>query len=109
MNKLFFLILSLCFAGSVFAQQIPARPSPPRLVNDYVGLLTSDQQASLETKLDKYDDSTSNQVAIIIVPTLNDLDPVDYAVKLGREWGIGGKQFNNGVIILISTEANNRK
>src|SRR6185295_7990098 len=80
-------------------------PNPPRLVNDFAGLLTPDQQQALETKLVAYDDSTSNQIAIVIVPTLNDYEPVDYAVKLGREWGVGGQQFNNGIIILISTGA----
>jgi len=109
MKKFYILILLLCFVGSLFAQQIPSRPNPPKLVNDYVGLLTADQQQALETKLDRYDDSTSNQIAVIIVPTLNGLEPVDYAVQLGREWGVGGKQFNNGVIVLISTEKGNRK
>jgi uncharacterized protein len=109
MKKLFFLIPLLFFVGCLFAQQVIPRPNPPRLVNDNVGLLTPDQQQSLEHKVDAYDDSTSNQIAIVVVPTLNGLEPVDYAVTLGREWGVGGKQFNNGVIILISTEKDNRK
>ena len=105
MKKLLLLISFTFFVAGLFAQQIPPKPNPPRLVNDLVGLLTPDQRDSLERKLVAYDDSTSSQVAIVIVPTLNDFDPVDYAVKLGREWGIGGKEFNNGVIILISTGA----
>ena len=103
MKKLFFLIPFVFLFGCLLAQQVPPKPNPPRLVNDLVGLLTPDQQQALESKLVAYDDSTSNQIAIVIVPTLNDYDPVDYAVKLGREWGVGGQQFNNGIIILIST------
>jgi uncharacterized protein len=105
MKNLFLLISFSIFVTGLFAQQIPPKPNPPRLVNDLVGLLTQDQRDSLERKLVAYDDSSSNQIAIVIVPTLNDYDPVDYAVKLGREWGVGGSQFNNGVIILISTGA----
>ena len=105
MKKFLFLITFAFSVVLLFAQQIPPKPSPPRLVNDLVGLLTPDQQEALERKLVAFDDSTSNQIAIVIVPTLNDYDPVDYAVKLGREWGVGGQQFNNGVIILISTGA----
>jgi uncharacterized protein len=105
MKKLVLLISSFFLVAVLFAQQIPARPNPPRLVNDFVGLLTTDQRDSLERKLVAYDDSTSNQIAIVIVGTLNDYDPVDYAVKLGREWGVGGKEHNNGVIVLISTGA----
>jgi len=103
MKKILLLISLTFLVGGLFAQNIPARPNPPRLVNDYANLLTIDQRDSLERKLVAYDDSTSNQIAIVIVSSLNDYEPVDYAVKLGREWGVGGKQFNNGIIVLIST------
>jgi uncharacterized protein len=79
------------------------KPNPPRLVNDAAQLLTPDQIASLEAKLVAYDDTTSNQIAVVLVKTLNGLEPNDYATELGRLWGVGGKEFNNGVIILIST------
>lgn len=91
------------------AQKVPPRPSPPKLVNDFVGLLTADQRNHLEQQLVAYDDSTSIQVAVVIVSTLDDYDPVDYAVKLGREWGVGNKKTNNGVIFLLSVEPGKRK
>lgn len=109
MKKLLFIILIVLQAVQLFAQNIPPRPNPPKLVNDLVGLLSSSQVEELENKVDKYNDSTSNQIAIVIVGTLNDNEPVDYAVKLGREWGVGSKDFNNGVIILISTGADGSK
>ncbi|MES1225473.1 MAG: TPM domain-containing protein, partial [Bacteroidota bacterium] len=102
-------ILFLFFSVNVFAQKIPAKPNPPRLVNDYVGMLTAEQANALESKLVAYNDSTSTQIAVIIVGTLDDYEPVEYAVKLGREWGIGGAKFNNGVIILISTGTDGSK
>src|SRR5690349_21742804 len=92
------IFLLFLFTAGVFGQKVPLRPSPPKLVNDYVGVLTPDQQAHLEQKLVAYDDSTSIQVVVVIVNTLNDYDPVDYAVKLGREWGVGNKKTNNGVV-----------
>lgn len=91
---------------------LPDPPNPPRLVNDLSGknLLTEDQRQHLEAKLVAYDDSTSNQIAIVIVDDLHGYSAVEYAVALGRKWGIGGKQFNNGVLVLISTggQAGNR-
>lgn len=105
--SLIFLLL-LCTAG-IFGQNVPPRPSPPKLVNDYVGVLTPDQKAHLEEKLVAYDDSTSIQVVVVIVNTLDDYDPVDYAVKLGREWGVGNKKTNNGVVFLMSMEPGKRK
>ncbi|MFO0414622.1 MAG: TPM domain-containing protein, partial [Bacteroidota bacterium] len=64
MKKIFvYTILLLSFCSGVFAQSlekyIPSKPSPARLVNDYLGLLTPDQQSALEKKLVAYDDSTS--------------------------------------------------
>lgn len=102
MKKLLTISLVLLSIG-VWAQNIPARPDPPKLVNDLAEMLTPEQEAALERKLVAYDDSTSTQIAIVTVGTLNDYAPVDYAVKLGREWGVGGKDYNNGVIVLVST------
>jgi uncharacterized protein len=84
-----------------FSQEIPARPVPPRLVNDFAGILTADQAGSLERKLDAFNDSTSTQIAIVIVPTLGGYAKSDYAQRLAEKWGIGQKGLNNGVLILV--------
>ena len=104
MKRFLFTVLFLISVLAGIAQNIPARPSPARLVNDFTNTLTEDQKASLEQKLVAYDDSTSNQIAIVIVPTTNDYAPVDYATKLGRAWGVGNKKTNNGVVILIAKD-----
>jgi uncharacterized protein len=86
----------------LLAQNIPAKPNPPRLVNDFANMLMPSQVTALEQRLDTYNDSTSTQIVIVTVPTVGDYAMVDYAVKLGRDWGVGGKQFNNGIVILVS-------
>ena len=104
--KNFLLLISLFISFCATAQIekiIPKRPSPPRLVNDFAGLLTSEQVVALENKLVAYDNSTSNEVAIVIVKDLGGYDANEYATYLGRRWGLGGSEFNNGVVILIST------
>jgi uncharacterized protein len=102
MKRFLFTILFIIPVFFAIGQDVPARPTPPRLVTDFTNTLTADQVATLERKLVAYDDSTSNQIAIVIVPTTNDYAPVDYATKLGREWGIGNKKTNNGVLVLIA-------
>jgi uncharacterized protein len=101
MNKflitLFLLTLSLL---GVQAQDIPPKPNPPRLVNDLANQLSADEEASLERKLVAYNDSTSSQIVIVIVPTTGDYPIADYALKLGREWGVGQKGKNNGIVLL---------
>ncbi|AFK03282.1 protein of unknown function DUF477 [Emticicia oligotrophica DSM 17448] len=99
LNRFFiFLLLIQSFA---FAQDIPQKPNPPRLVNDLVGgLLSQGEIDQLEQKLKNYNDTTSTQVVIVIVKSVQPYDISEYAVKLGREWGIGQKDKNNGVILL---------
>jgi uncharacterized protein len=47
-------------------------------------------------------------VAVVIVESLNGYSANEYATALGRKWGVGGKDRNNGVVILISIEPGNR-
>lgn len=70
-------------------------------MNDLVGgLLSQGEINQLEQKLKAYNDSTSTQVAIVIVKSVQPYDISEYAIKLGREWGIGQKGKNNGVVFL---------
>lgn len=83
---------------------LPPAPNPPRLVNVLVdGFMTPAQIEGLENKLKLYDDSTSNQIAIVVVESLDGYSAADYAIELGRKWGVGNKNFDNGVVILVST------
>ncbi len=103
MKKLVFIFL--LFTGSIAsAQNILPRPNPPRLVNDEAHILSADEVQRLEQKLVALDDTTSNQIAIVIIPTLNDYPIEDYANKLFRSWGIGNKKTNNGVLILVAAD-----
>ncbi|RSK30251.1 TPM domain-containing protein [Hymenobacter metallilatus] len=86
------------------AQNVPPRPSPPRLVNDLAGMLQPQQVQQLERKLVAYNDSTSSQIAVVTVPTLGDYDIVGYAQQLYQTWGIGQKNNNNGVLVLIAQQ-----
>ena len=98
-KKLFIFLFFL--QGVAFAQDIPQNPNPARLVNDFVGgLLNPSQINQLEQKLRAYQDSTSTQVAIVIVKSVQPYDISEYAVKLGRDWGIGQKDKNNGILLL---------
>lgn len=116
MKKLQIIILFLVVTVASWAQgvekYIPPVPNPPRLVNDYLNLLSSSQREELERKLVAYDDSTSNQIAIVTIGDIGDYDISDFAVALGRKWGVGGqKEFSNGIVlvILIDKERNQRK
>ncbi len=80
------------------------RTGKQALVNDFANILTPDQKQALENKLVALDDSTSTQISVVIVPTIGSYNISDYNVELGRAWGVGGKQNNNGVVLLIAKE-----
>ena len=81
---------------------IPDKPYPPRLVNDMAHMLTDAEASQLEAKLVNFEASTSNQITIVTIESLEDNDVSDYAIKLGKAWGIGKSGKNNGVVILAS-------
>src|SRR5450755_1331481 len=101
MKKLLvFLLVFTCLV--TVAQKVPDPPNPPRLVNDFAHVMTADQIQDLENKLIAYDDSTSIQIAIVTVPSTGDYSIDDYALKILRDWKVGNKKTNNGLVILAA-------
>lgn len=100
LKKLLFTWLLLCSSVFLFAQQLPEKSNT--LVTDYTGTLSADQKQSLENKLVAFNDSTSTQIAVVILKSVGDYDISEYAIKLGRNWGIGQKGKNNGILMLIA-------
>jgi uncharacterized protein len=85
-----------------WSQDIPAPPNPPRPVNDFAHVLTDDQYQTLDRKLRAYNDSTSSQIVIVTVDNTGDYPPEDFALKILRDWGVGSKKNNNGIVILAA-------
>jgi uncharacterized protein len=94
-------ILIAVFSHRIAAQEFPEKPVPPRLVNDFAGLLSQQEVNALEQKLVAYDDSSSTQIAIVTLSDLHGYDIADYAQRLAEKWGIGQKGLNNGIIVLV--------
>ncbi|MFZ4455277.1 MAG: TPM domain-containing protein [Bacteroidales bacterium] len=106
-NRVLWLSTMLLLAFTV-AAQVPAKPEPPRLVNDLAGIFSPEQQQQLESVLVEFSDSTSNQVVIVTVNDLGGLDKADFAYQVGKNWGVGGAKFNNGLVILIKPKNDTR-
>lgn len=86
---------------SATAQDIPSRPMPPRLVNDFTATLSASQINKLEHKLVAYDDSTSTQIAVVMVNDLHGHPIADFAYQIGESWGVGREENSNGIVILV--------
>ena len=108
---IFSFFWTLIFFGfsSVYGQDIPARPDPPRLVNDFAGILSADEVQILEQKLVLFNDSSSTQIVVVVVKSLNGLDKNEFARLIGEKWGVGQKGKNNGAVVLIKPKYPNEK
>ncbi len=100
------LVVALLLTSiTVFGQGIPEKPAlrDQRLVNDFSGTTLSRGEVDrLERKLRIYNDSTSTQVVIMIVESLNGYEVADFAQRTAQEWGIGQRGKDNGVLILVA-------
>ncbi|MEO8886527.1 MAG: TPM domain-containing protein [Mucilaginibacter sp.] len=106
MFKKITLIFSFLLCGYLaFAQDFPEKSNT--LVTDYTNTLTADQKQALEDKLVAFDDSSSTQIAVVIIKSVGDYDINQYGTELGRKWGIGQAGKNNGVLLLVAL--NDRK
>ena len=108
-TKSCFLLLALIVFTFSVSAGIPEKPVPPRLVNDLAGILTTEEVARLEQKLVEYNDSTSTQITVVTLKSLDGYDIDDLAQRIGQSWGAGQQQFDNGVVILIKPKIGNER
>ncbi|MFC5410494.1 TPM domain-containing protein [Larkinella bovis] len=99
--RILLILLVAFFSLQTYGQDtvIPDKPNPPRLVNDYVGILKPNERAQLEEKLRRYNDSTSTQIVILIVKSTDPYPIGDFSFQVGRKWGVGQEGKNNGLVL----------
>lgn len=94
---------ALAVASLTFAQGFVV-PLNDGFVTDEVGILSEAEEQQLEQALSTYRAETSNELAILIIPTLEGRADSDVAVEVIRDWGIGTAENNNGVLLLHAYE-----
>lgn len=92
-------VLLLMTAATCAAQDYPAHDGQ---VNDFAELLTPDQRAQLRADLDRLERETSAEVAVVTLSSLDGRSVEEYATGLFNSWGIGKKERDNGVLVLVS-------
>ncbi|WP_332654638.1 TPM domain-containing protein [Brevundimonas sp.] len=73
-------------------------------VVDQARLLTPEKEAELTTRLEALERDTSDQLVIVTVESLQGLEIEDYGYRLGRAWGIGQAEDDNGVLLIVAPE-----
>src|SRR6267154_5252483 len=73
-------------------------------VHDEAKVLSQNTIDLLEVQLKKYEDSTTNQIAVLIVPSLAGDVLEEYSLSVVEKWKLGTKKNDNGVLLLIVTD-----
>ena len=98
-----FLICTLLISFSAFAQKVVPELWNTR-VHDEAHVLKQETIEALEKKLKVYEDSTSNQIAILILSTLDGESIEEYSMRVAEKWVLGQKEKDNGVLLLIAVD-----
>lgn len=88
------------FAG--LAAQAQTFPALTGRVVDAAGIIPDDREAALTAKLEALETQSQRQFVVATVPSLEGYDIADYGYRLGRHWGIGDKERNDGAILLVA-------
>lgn len=109
MKQILITLFLAVLTFSVFAQDIPEKPNPPRLVNDLANVLSDQEKQQLESDLVQFNDETSTQIAILTVPSLNGYDVADFSTRVFNKWQIGQAGKNNGILIVFKPKTASSK
>lgn len=100
-----FIFIIFLFTAVAFAQ--PQVPTLTKWATDLSGTLSEQQVNTLNTRLSSFEDSTSTQILMLMIYTLDDNPIEDYAYETATKNKIGAKKFDNGALFLIAK--NDRK
>lgn len=109
MKKYIILLVAFFSFVTLVRAEIPERPNPPKLVNDFANVLGKNNVNQLENALAQFARETSTQIAVVTVADLEGYDKADYAVRLTEKWGIGQKGKDNGLLILLKPKTSNSR
>lgn len=103
--KLFLVVILFPVNTAVFSQDhLPEKPTKETSVYDYAGLLSGSQKNALEQKLINYADTTSTQIVVATIKSLEGQNINFYAAQWAHKWGIGQADKDNGVLFLIAKD-----
>src|ERR1043166_5716063 len=103
MKKLLLLINICLLAAAAFAQRaVPSQGG--YMIHDEANVLSQQDKAMLEYLVKAEADSTSNQIAVLIIPSLEGDDIDSYAIRVAKEWKLGDEKKDNGVLFLVAIE-----
>jgi uncharacterized protein len=101
--SLLLLFVGVNIPATVSALAVPPLPTAYPIV-DQTNTLSNEQKTLLVQKIAVERNASGNQLAVVIVPSLENDAIEDYSLRIAREWGIGTGQNNNGVLLLVAKD-----
>ena len=96
------LLLLLVAFTTVNAQDCLFDNKPiQNLVQDYANVMSDGEEQQLRQALLDFEDSTSIQILVVTVQHLCNMDKAQFTYTLGQKWGVGDKEFNNGIVVMV--------
>ena len=77
-------------------------PEHSGFVNDFANVFTEDEKSQINNFLSDFEKETTAEIIVVTVNSLEGLSIEQYASELFNSWGIGKKDTNNGILLLIS-------
>ena len=103
--SVFILNLVLINWNIALAEPVPPKPDANLYVFDYADLIEDSDEQEMRKTAKVLDDKTKAQIVVVTVNDLSQMELEDYALKIFRDWGIGDKKKNNGLLILVNKES----
>ncbi len=91
---------SLLFVSGAAGEE-PLPPAPKAYFNDYAGLVSAQDAARLEAKLEGLAKETSTQVVVAVFPSLPAGSLEDFTNRTAQAWGAGRKDYDNGAVLFV--------
>jgi uncharacterized protein len=94
--------MQLTILMAALLSTVVSQRDPTARIHDFANLLSAQQRASLEELVQSVERQTTAQIAVVTVPSLDGQTVDAYAHELFEKWGIGQKDLNNGVLLLVA-------
>ena len=101
-KKIFLVLVLVLFPFNCFAL---VKPTNDFYVNDYADILDNDVEQYIMQRSVDLEKQTDAQIVVVTVKNLEGMSLEDYATKLFRSFGIGDKDKNNGLLLLLSLDS----
>lgn len=98
-------VVFLAALAALLAAPLAAQPEFPELtgrVVDNAEIISPETEAQLTTQLEALEEQSQRQLVVVTVPSLGDYPIEDYGYQLGRNWGLGDAERNDGALLLVA-------